>query len=457
MQKNDLATVQIEGYNSDGMGVARVEGRAVFVRAAARGDVCDVRITKVNSSAAWAKSERIESPSAHRIESRCPVFPKCGGCDFQHITYSEELDAKLDRVQSALKRIGGVTPVCDGVIAADDTDWYRNKAAIPAATQDDRVVTGFYRLHSHDVVPVDVCRIQSNESNAAAHAVRQWAEECKIPVFDEERMKGMLRRILVRTAADGKTQVTIVAAARRLPSTDRLIQLLLDKCPGLSGLVLNVNKEKGNAILGKKEVTLWGSRLLEDTLCGMKFQLSPSSFYQINRAQAERLYERAVEYALGSGEGGGDILDLYCGTGTFTLCLAKYCKNVLGVEINEQAVIDAEANAERNGITNARFICADSSAIYDMPEIAGLRNPMVTVDPPRKGLDAETVKAILRLNPARIVYISCDPATLARDVAVFTQNGYKAERFSVVDMFPRTSNVETVLLLTAEPAGAVQL
>ena len=450
LRKNDIVTgAVIEGYTSAGMGVARVDGQAVFVQGALRGERCDIMILKAGKTAVYAKIEALAERSEHRTEPVCPVYRTCGGCSLMHMDYEEELRFKRERVESAFRRIGGLDLSLDRVTGAEDCLGYRNKTIYNVSSADGRAVTGFYRPRSHDVVPVERCVIQAGYSDRAAAAVRRWMDENGVPAYDEHTGKGSVRRVFCRYGfRTGEGQVTVVSASEKLKNTDGLVAGIRGACPETVSIVLNVNKTTGNTVLAGDFSVLWGKEQITDELCGLKFALSPRSFYQINRDQAERLYDKAVEYAGLSGK--ETVLDLYCGTGTITLCMARAAGHVIGAEIVEAAVSDAKRNAAENCVYNAEFICADASQAAESLRKQGLRPDVVVVDPPRKGLDSSVIRTVAEMTPDRIVYVSCDPATLSRDLALFAELDYTARRAEAFDLFPRTSHVETVVLMSRE-------
>ena len=446
--KNDIVSdALIEGYTSEGMGVARVDGQAVFVRGALSGERCDIKILKAGKTAAYAKIEELKERSEHRTEPVCPVYRTCGGCSLMHMDYEEELAFKKERIESAFQRIGGLGLKLDMINGADSCLGYRNKAIYNVSSAGERAVTGFYRPRTHDVVPVERCPIQADFSDRAAAAVRKWMDGNGVPAYDEKTGRGAVRRVFCRYGfRTGEGQVTVVSASSRLVNTKRLVADIQEACPETVSIVLNVNKTKGNTVLAGDFIVLWGKEQITDELCGFRFALSPRSFYQINRDQAERLYAKAVEYAGLTGK--ETVLDLYCGTGTITLCMARAAGRAIGAEIVEAAVSDAKKNAAANGVSNAEFICADASQAAESLREQGLRLDVVVVDPPRKGLDASVIRTVAEMTPKRVVYVSCDPATLSRDLALFKELGYTARRAEAFDMFPRTSHVECVTLMT---------
>ena len=446
LEKNSIHEGIITGYESGGMGVCRLDGQVVFVERGVRGDRCRLRIVKALKNKAYARIEELLEPSPHRQEPCCPAFPKCGGCDFWHMQYEEELFAKRQRVQDALERLGGQS-VPELEIVGGENFHYRNKAMYPCATEEGRPVAGFYRRRSHQVIPQENCAIQSPLADQLKEGVLRWAETCGVSIYEEETGRGLLRHIYVRTGKQGAL-LTLVVTSWKVPQPEKLIALCRESCPSLVGIVLNKNTRQTNRVLGEECRTLWGEGRLQDSLCGVEFSLSPLSFYQVNQPLAQRLYEQAVEYAAFSPE--DTLLDLYCGTGTITLVMARHCREAVGVEIVPQAVEDARENARQNGITNTRFLCADAGQAAQQLLEEGFRPTVMVVDPPRKGLDEKAREILLRMNPRRVVYVSCDPATMARDIRQLTEGGYRLEKVRAFDLFPHTANVETVVLLSRE-------
>ena len=443
LRKNDIREVTIEGYSAEGLGVARVEGRVVFVHGAVRGERCQVRVLKVLKNMAFGRVERVLEPAPARREPDCPHYPACGGCDFRHISYEEELSAKRQRVEDALRRVGGADVAVEEILGSEAVDGYRNKCQFPVSP-DGRA--GFYRARSHQVIPAADCRLQSPQAGAAARAVEGYLADLDVPAYDEGTGRGLLRHIYVRTNAAGQALVCLVVNGTKLPREEELVRRIRAACPETVGIVLNTNTRDTNVVLGDTYRTLWGEDALEDTLCGLTFRLSIPAFYQVNRAQAERLYGKAAELAGLTGR--ETVLDLYCGAGTITLCLAKHAKRVIGGEIVPEAIDNARENARRNGVANAEFFCGDAGEIAAHLASEDLRPDVVVVDPPRKGLGEKVIAAVAGMAPERVVYVSCDPATLARDVKRFSALGYAAARAVAVDMFPRTRHVETVVLLS---------
>ena len=446
LRKNEIHRAIVTGYSSEGAGVCRIDGRAVFVKGAVAGEEIDVRILKATKTAVYGKIENIIVPSESRCEPHCPIFAKCGGCATMHLSYEEELRFKKEKVDAAIKRIGGIDMPLEKINGAPETEGYRNKAIYAVSDVKGAVETGFFRQHTHDVIGTERCLIQSEFADRAAKAVRKWMTECRVPAYNEKSGSGMIRHVFSRFAfKTGQGQVTVVSFSPKIPHSDRLIEKILEECPETRSIVLNVNRTKGNTVLAGEFITLWGEGYIEEILCGLKFRLSPRSFLQINPVQAEKLYDKAIEYAELTGN--ETVIDLYCGTGTITLCLAKKAGRVIGAEIVDAAIADAKKNAERNGVENAEFICADASEAAKYLKDSGIKPDVLVVDPPRKGLTPDVIDSIAEMNPQRVVYVSCDPSTLARDLKLFAEKGYAMEKGEAYDLFPRTYHVESVVKL----------
>ena len=447
LKKNQIHTADITGYTSDGAGVCRIEGRAVFVKGTIVGEIWEVRILKVSNTAVYGKGERCLSPSAMRREPPCPVYRKCGGCSLLHMSYAEELNMKRERVNDALRRIGGLDFQITEILGSAMTEHYRNKAIYNIGVADGKPVKGFYRASTHDVTPVDACLLQSPLADRAAETVVRWMERNAIQPYDEITGKGTVRHIFTRCAVHTSDAVVCIISAHGFgDKTDSLIDTLRSECPELSGIVLNINKDKGNVVLTGDFYTLWGKPEIEDVLCGLRFRIAPQAFYQVNPPQAERLYERAVSYAVRSSS--DTVLDLYCGAGTISLCLARKAGRVIGAEIVPEAIENASFNARQNSISNAEFVCADAGEAAQMFASRGIRPNAVVVDPPRKGMSADAIEAIVSMLPERLVYVSCDPGTLARDLKLLSAQGYSPVDGIAVDMFPHTPHIESVVLMS---------
>ena len=443
LEKGSVYTAVIDGYSSEGLGIARVNGAVVFVPHAVRWEEIDLRITKVMKTSCAGEIVKIHNPSPERMEPECPYAGKCGGCAYRHLTYPEELWAKRQRVQDALTRIGGLELTVEEILGAKNPEHYRNKSQYPVGADGS---IGFFQARTHKVVPIRRCLIQTEAADRTAQAVGEWMRRYKISAYDETTGKGLVRHVCVRVNRKGESLCCVVVNGNKVPREPELAAYVTAAVPHTVGVLLNSNTRRGNVVLGDKYRTLFGRNYLMDTLCGLEFKLSMPSFYQVNRDQAEVLYGKALKFA--GLTGNETVLDLYCGIGTITLCLAKAAKRVIGAEIVPPAIRDAKENALRNHIENAEFFCGDAADIAAKLESDGLRPDVVTVDPPRKGLAPEVIASVAAMGPEKVVYVSCDPATLGRDVKIFREFGYEAKRAAAVDMFPGTAHVETVVLLS---------
>ena len=446
LEKNSVHETTIVDYTAEGQGIAKIDGCAVFVPNAIVGEKCTVRIEKVGKTWAAGKIVELLEKSPHRVNRECPVAKLCGGCDFWHMDYEEETRLKADRVRQCLNRIGGENLEELPILSAPSCHNYRNKAQYPVSSKKGRCFAGFFRAGTHQVVENDRCLILPEETDKVKKIVIDYVNHYRITAYDETAKKGLLRHIYVRRGAvSGQVLVCLVVNGRKLPHVEDLIGRL-QKVKGFTTLVLSVNTKAGNAVLGDEFITLYGPGYIEDTLCGLNFRLSPRSFYQVNHHQAQRLYEAAIRHAEITKD--DLVLDLYCGVGTITLAMAKAAGKVIGVEVIEAAVQDAKDNAQRNNIQNAEFFCGDAGkAALDL-EAKGIHPDVVVVDPPRKGLNADAIEAMAKMAPRRIVYVSCDPATLARDVALLKEKGYAIKNAMAADLFPRCAHVESIVCLT---------
>lgn len=447
LKKNEIVKAEIDGYSSDGSGVCHVRGRAVFVPQTLKGERWEVRIVKVTATAVYGKAETPLLLSPERVAPACPGFGRCGGCNLMHMGYAEELRFKLEKVNAALAHVGRQAVRAEEILGSDSIHHYRNKGIFAVAEVDGVPACGFYRERSHALVPVESCMLQSELSCRVAGALTEFMAENDVPVYNEATGKGLVRHLFCRQSMKEQGAVACVVAAGGFGvKTVSLVEHLRRRCPELTGIVLNVNKSRGNTVLTGDFYTLWGSETIADSLLGLRFEISPQSFFQINPPQAEKLYARALEYAAGGPD--SLLFDLYCGTGTISLCLARQAGRVIGAEIVPEAIENAKENAWRNGIQNAEFLCADAGEAARKLALRGLRPECITVDPPRKGMDEAAIAACASMQPERVVYVSCNPATLARDILRFNGHGYVLEKVTAVDMFPRTAHVETVVLLS---------
>lgn len=449
LKKNDVIHLNITSAAAEGSGVGKTEdGMAVFVPLSAVGDRLEVRILKVKKSYAFGRIERILSPAAARITPDCPHFAQCGGCVWRHISYEEECRVKQQRVQDAVARIGGIDAPVKPIIASERVLRYRNKAQLPVGTgKNGKPVMGFFAFHSHRIIDCADCALQPACFADVMRITREFLAQTDNDIYDEQTGKGRLRHLYMRLGeVTNELMVCYVVNGNGLKQEDLLVRMLREGLPNLKTVLINSNREKTNVILGRKNRTVYGGGVITDKLCGLTFTISPFSFWQVNRAQAERLYAKAREYAALTGA--ETLLDLYCGTGTIGLSMAKDCKRLIGVEIIADAVRDAEHNATVNSICNARFLCADAPQAAAQLAQEGARPDVVILDPPRKGCGEALVQTIGSMSPDRVVYVSCDPATLARDLQYFAAAGYRTVEVTPVDMFPRTAHVESVALLS---------
>lgn len=439
LKKNEMYEAEITGFTSDGGGVCRISGRAVFVPRAIPGERWRVRIVKVNRTAVWGRGEELLVPSPHRIEPACPVFGKCGGCACMHMDYETELGFKRGRVDDALRRIGGLELRTEAIFGADMTAGYRNKAIYNFAPGP---VRGFYRARSHDVIAAPRCLLQPESFDRAADALLAWMIENGVPAYDETTGRGLIRHLFLRSGSEHGLLACIVAAGD-IPAS--AADALRTACPELTGVLLCRNTRPGNGVLTQDIRTLWGAQTAEQSIGGARFDLSPLTFFQVNTAQAEKLYSLAGAYAQPAGK---LVLDLYCGAGSIGLSVARDAAKLIGNDVVPAAIENARKNAQKNGVTNAEYFCGDASAVASKLAEEGLRPDVIITDPPRKGMDEAVLAAIAAMAPDTLVYVSCDPGTLARDLKRLTALGFSANRCAAVDMFPRTHHVETCVLLS---------
>ncbi len=449
LKKNEIATLTIEGFSADASGVAHLRGCAVFVPRALPGEVWEIRIVKAGESYAYGRGEKLLVPSPARLGSDCACYGRCGGCDCRHMTYEEELKFKLEKVNGALTRIGKQSVTAAGIVGSDLTSGYRNKGILAVGEKDGRAVSGFFRERSHELIPVDRCLLQDELTHRAARALTDFMNAHAIPAYDEQTGRGVVRHIFCRRAVKSEDRLLCIVARRGFGElTGTLVDCLRAACPELTGILLNVNKREGNTVLAGNFHTLWGKPSITDTLCGFSFDIAPQAFFQVNPPQAERLYAQALAYA--SLMSGDLAFDLYCGAGTISLCLAREAGRVIGAEIVPEAVENARANAAAYAVGNVEFICADAGEAALELSLRALRPEVVVVDPPRKGMREDAILAVCSMQPKRVVYVSCEPSTLARDVLRFSELGYTLREATAFDLFPRTKHVETVVLLVRE-------
>ena len=452
LQKNQILTLRIERLSSDGSSVAHsADGETVFVPGTAPGDEARVRIVKDCGRYAFGILDELLTPSPDRIPVDCPVAGPCGGCSLRHLDYAAELRAKQESVLDAFRRIGGLeVPVLD-ILPSPEVDRYRNKVQFPVGVDKNGApCIGFYAGRTHRIVPCPDCKLQPGVLNEIGNALCAFFAQQGIRPYDEQSGKGLVRHIFLRRGAhSGQIMVCLVCTRAKLPHAEQLCTALREQFPAISTILLNVNAKNTNVILGSENHILYGPGYIEDTLCGVPVRLGPLSFYQVNTLAAERLYGVAAQYAQLTPDDA--LLDLYCGMGTIGLSMADQCRELIGVEIVPEAIESAKANAARMGeavAAKSRFFCADAGQAATQLAAEGLHPDIVMLDPPRKGCDEATLSAVVRMAPRRVVYVSCNPATAARDAAWLEKNGYHAEKVQPVDLFPRTKHIETVCLLS---------
>ncbi len=452
MKKNEIFNAKITSVGSGGEGVCRIDNMAVFVPYAVLEDEADIKILKVNKRYAFGKVEKITKSSPYRVPESCSVFGKCGGCALQTTNYETQLKIKQTKVKDALERIGGFSDIeVMPCVGSDPRLEYRNKAQYPVSDANGIAETGFYAPRSHRLVKMDNCILTDIDSKIIANTIIDFMNSHKIKGYNEETKKGCVRHIYTRHG-DEEIIVVIVGAEKTLKKENELVRALLNAKikRKIVGIVYNYNPIPDNVILGNEHKILYGRSYIYDTLCNIKFKIDYKSFYQVNKSTTEKLYKKATE--LLNAKKDETVLDLYCGIGTITLCAAKDCKKIIGVEVVEEAIEDAKENARSNNINNAEFYVGTSEDVCPQLVKNGLSASAVIVDPPRKGCDIELLKTIVTLSPSRVVYVSCDPATLARDAKFLCENGYTFDKAYPFDQFPQTSHVETVLLLSKKKA-----
>ena len=449
LRKNQILRVTIDAYSSDAAGICHVDGLAVFVPGTIVGEEWEIRILKVQKSCAWAKGETLLRPSPARIDPACSCYGKCGGCDCRHMRYEEELRFKLGKVNDALRRIGRQSVMASEIVGSEKIASYRNKGILAVGSIGGQAVSGFYRERSHQIITVGRCAIQDELTHRAAAALTGFMNQNGIAAYDEQAGTGIVRHVFCRRAWQTEDRLLCIVSRKGFGDrTNALADALRAACPELTGIVLNINKNEGNTVLAGDFYTLWGKGYIRDRLCGLFFDIAPQAFFQVNPPQAERLYGKALEYADLTAD--SLAFDLYCGAGTISLCLAREAGQVIGAEIVPEAIENAKANAALNGVQNAEFLCADAGEAARTLSERGLRPAVIVVDPPRKGMQEEALEAVASMSPQRIVYVSCEPSTLARDILRFNGYGYTLTAAEAYDLFPRTKHVETVVRLSRQ-------
>ena len=448
MQKDDLITVTIEDLSSEGLGVGHCDGMAFFIKDTVIGDVAEAKIMKMKKTYGYARLTRLITPSPDRIEARCPVARQCGGCQIQSMSYPAQLRFKEAKVRNNLIRIGKFEhPPMEPIIGMEEPFRYRNKAQFPVGmAKDGRIIAGFYAGRTHAIIECEDCLLGVEENQAILELVLAHMKAYHIRPYEEKTGKGLVRHVMIRKGfATGEVMVCLVVNGDSLPHAETLVEKLR-AIPGMTSITLNINREQTNVIMGREVKLLWGQPYIEDTIGSVRFRISPLSFYQVNPLQTEKLYKKALEYAGLTGE--ETVWDLYCGIGTISLFLAQRAKQVYGVEIVPAAIEDAKANAALNGMTNAEFFVGKAEEVLpEKYEKEGITADVIVVDPPRKGCDESVLLTMIQMAPKRIVYVSCDSATLARDLKYLCENGYELTRCCPTDMCGNSVHVETVVLI----------
>ena len=448
LHKNQQIDMTIDSFGAQGEGIARLDGMPVFIPRALPGERVRVQIVKVDKRFAFGRAMDILEASTDRREPPCPYYVQCGGCVCQHMSYAAQLDFKRNQVEGCLRHIGGIDVEVLPVLGMDEPWHYRNKISMPVAGEAGAPAIGYYAQRSHRVVDVQGCMLSCDAADRACAAVRQWMVEQRIPPYNEESHTGLVRHIMTRVNRLGQLMLVLVINGKQLKKQKELLERLRADVPDLVSLCVSPNEKRGNVILGDSYQVLWGQERLEDTLCGNRFLLSPLSFFQVNPQQTEKLYQTALDFA--GLTGGETVADLYCGAGTISLLLARKAAHVTGIEIVPDAIRDAKENARRNGVDNADFLCGPAEDLLPRLVEKGMRPDVVVLDPPRKGAEPAVLEAIITCAPRRVVYVSCNPATQARDAKLLCAGGYQPIRCQPVDMFCQTAGVENVLLFTKE-------
>ncbi|WP_082235193.1 23S rRNA (uracil(1939)-C(5))-methyltransferase RlmD [Halobacillus massiliensis] len=448
VQKNKTIEIKFEDLTHEGNGVGKIDGYPLFVPYGLPGERAKVKVVKVKKNFGFGKLLNVIEKSEHRIEPPCDVYYQCGGCQLQHMSYQMQLDMKQNQVKNTMKKIAHLEDVpVHETIGMDDPWRYRNKVQIPVGEKEDgQLMTGFYQKRSHNIIDIDTCLIQDEMNDRMVEAVRRIATDLGISAYDEETHRGVLRHIMVRTGQETKDiMIVFVTKTKKLPHKEALIEKIRDAYPNVKSIVHNVNPARTNVILGRETHVIYGEEYIYDTIGDIKFMISPKSFYQVNPTQTKKLYDQALKYA--DLRGGETVIDAYCGIGTISLFLAQKAKKVYGVEIVPEAVTDAKKNARLNKMENAEFFVGEAEKLMPWWSKQGLEPDVIVVDPPRKGCEEELLHAMTDMQPERIVYVSCNPSTLARDLAVLEERGYETKEVQPVDMFPQTSHVECVTWL----------
>ncbi|MBC1724683.1 23S rRNA (uracil(1939)-C(5))-methyltransferase RlmD [Listeria seeligeri] len=445
LKKNQSVEITIEDLTHDGNGVGKIDGYPLFIPNTLPGEKVTAKIIKLNKNYGFARMENLEVVSAERVEPPCAVYSKCGGCSLQHLSYVGQLAFKRNQVEETMKRIGKLNVEVKETLGMENPWRYRNKSQVPVGFVNGKLTAGFYQKRSHEIIDMSTCLIQSEQGDFAVQKTREVLAKYGTEPYDEKTGKGDIRHIMTRFAhTTGQLMLVLVTTKDRLPFKEEIIRDLTEQL-ALTSIVQNINPQKTNVIFGDRTKTLWGKDIIEDTIHGIRFAISARSFYQVNPLQTEVLYQQAIEAAELTGE--ETVIDAYCGIGSISLCLAKKAKHVYGVEIVDQAIQDARTNAELNNLSNTTFETGKAEEVIPTWYKAGIVADVLVVDPPRKGCDEKLLQTILAMKPKKVVYVSCNPGTLARDMKILSDGGYEANQVQPVDMFPMTTHIEAVTVL----------
>lgn len=447
VEKNQVLNVTFEDLTHEGIGVAKVDGYPIFVPSGLVGEEATIKILKVNKNIGFGRLVEVTKASPHRQEPPCPIYNQCGGCQLQHLDYQGQLLAKEKQVRDAMMRIGKLGDVTIHPVVGMDEPWfYRNKSQVPVGKGEGGLVAGFYQKRTHKIIDTKSCLIQDKTNDSIIQDVKHICEKYSIPAYDEQNHTGILRHFMVRTGqATGEVMLVIVTRTAKLPNKEILVKEILEKYPSITSIIQNINNKRTNVILGDTTKLLYGKEYIHDSIGDVKFGISARSFYQVNSTQTKVLYDRALEYAGLTGE--ETIIDAYCGIGTISLFLAQKAKKVYGVEIVPEAIEDAKRNAKLNNMDNVEFVAGKAEEVIPNWYKEGIQADVICVDPPRKGCDEALLNTILAMKPKKVIYVSCDPATLARDLRILEDGGYMTKEIQPVDMFPQTTHVENIALL----------
>ncbi|EPZ38874.1 MULTISPECIES: 23S rRNA (uracil(1939)-C(5))-methyltransferase RlmD [Anoxybacillus] len=445
--KNEYYDVIFEDLTHDGAGVAKIDGFPIFVPNGLPGEKAKVKVVKVKKGYGFGRLIELYEQSEDRIDAPCSIYKQCGGCQLQHIRYEGQLKAKYKHVKEVLARIGKIEhAIVHPVLGMKDPWRYRNKAQVPVGEREGGLVAGFYKERSHDIIDMDTCLIQKEMNDIVVQTVKEICEQYNIPAYNEQTHKGVLRHIMARYGATTKeVMVVLITRTEELPHKKKIIEAIIDRVPNVKSIVQNINPKRTNVIMGEETRVLWGSEYIYDYIGDVRFAISARSFYQVNPEQTKVLYDQAIAYANLTGE--ETVIDAYCGIGTISLFLAKKAKKVYGVEVVPEAIADAKRNAQLNGITNVEFAVGEAEVVIPKWYEQGVKVDCIVVDPPRKGCEESLLQTIIAMKPNRVVYVSCNPATLARDLRMLEDGGYKTMEVQPVDMFPHTMHVECVAKL----------